>query len=352
MKNGFLALAFLLILTAQPTQAQSNFLSPLSNTLSNLIPKQSGSQDPGKPEDQIDISQAHGIHDLNCEQGLVDPFELTTNFSKVLQAGATGALSGVVGSLFGRQASAANATDTALKTAKLAARNMNWLPMSLERQMGERLHAEEADLIDPASTKAIDRDYYATANRLLAQLKDGISTPHPYEFQLFVLNRTTTNAKAIPGGYLYIDRGALPTRRDPPKEKSFKENAALFTLAHEMAHVLKRHETRETQNRIIDTVDTFEKMKDIFQAAGPNPQLAFGAVGYLKKLHESYSPDQEKQADACAIRLIAGIKGPVAKQAFTAFVNTLPAYDPSDIRHPAAQDRILHGHRILLALNL
>lgn len=320
-------------------------LAPLNNLFSSLTgqPSTDSQQSASNP---VDLSREHGVHDIACEAGLVDSFELTDNFSKILQASATTGLTGFLGSI---ASGGRPGTGDMVKAAKLAARNMNWLPMSLERQLGDNLHAEETPLISRDSRKALDREYYASADRLLEKVLTAIPA-HPYEFRLHVIDSSGRNAKALPGGYLYIERGTLPTKRDKGKDKAEKEQAALFTLSHEIAHVLRRHETREIQNRIVDTVDTVSALSNLFKTTGPNPEMVLGAVGYMKKLHESYSPDQEKQADACAIRLLAGLDRNEAHKAFNAFLNTMPEAQPGNLSHPKLQDRLQHGSRVFASL--
>ncbi len=296
-----------------------------------------------------DMSKNLGVHDLPCERGVVEPFELSTNLTDVFNASLDPTLNEVgkviLGSVLGRGSNMKSVTDASLQAAKRAARNMNWLPMSMELRLGQQIHETMIDQI--VGSREAPSPQYQQAERLLKEVLAQVETPHPYNFQIYVIREHSKNATAVPGGFLYITIGALDWPTIPPTppiqqkgkkhqvsreslqerenllaERAEMENAARFMLAHEIAHVLKRHETRAVQNRIVDSIDSYNKLRFLFQGNdGPSPQLVLGAIGYLKNLHESYSPDQEKQADACTIRLLARRNNAVlAHQAFTAFM--------------------------------
>ncbi len=340
--------AGLVALVLFPATAQAQFgqvgqffgIGSGSNTDNNTAPN-SGS----KP----DMSKALGVHDLLCERDVVEPFELSTNLTDVFTASLDSTVNQIgqvlLGSVFGARPNVNSVTDASFQAAKQAARNMNWLPMSMELRLGQNLHEVMADQI--AGSREAPTAHYQKAARLLNEILAQVQTPHPYNFQIHVTRESGKNAVALPGGLLYMTRDALDwpdsaaapvaqpkgkaaqASKDKqrggqqvPAKRTEAEDAARFTLAHEIAHVLKRHETRAVQNRVVDSIDSYNKLRFLFQGNdGPSPQLVLGAVGYLKNLHESYSPDQEKQADACAIRLLARHNNAgAAHQAFIAFM--------------------------------
>lgn len=331
--------------------AQGGLFNNMGNSLDKLF---SGGEGKGGNANaltggkEVDTSKAHGVHDLLCQRGIVDPFEITDNMLGALGSAAGGGL-GAIGRLFSGGGSAASAGDEALKAGKRAARNMNWLPMALERRLGDKLHSEEEKLIPRESKSKADQRAYAAADELLATLLPLIPAPHPYDFRLFVVRDNSFNAKAIPGGYLYVNLGVLAYKGEKGKAKQDLVERGLFVLAHELAHVLKRHQTREVQTRVVDTIDTMEKLKDLVKPGGPNPDLVMGAAAYMKKLHDSYSPDQEKQSDACALRLMTPVGLAVASRAFDAFAADLPdAVNVEGSLHPVKAERMSHGRRAMV----
>ena len=76
---------------------------------------------------------------------------------------------------------------------------------------------------------------------MLALVLSGVTEAHPYTFELHVRGAGEDNAMALPGGIVYIDAGLL-READPAK--------ARFALAHEISHVLRRHETRIAQRAL------------------------------------------------------------------------------------------------------
>src|SRR5262245_58980828 len=57
----------------------------------------------------------------------------------------------------------------------------------------------------------------------------------PYEFR--IVENSAINAFALPGGFIYVNRGALQAARN--------ENEMAAVLAHEIAHVSLRHGTNQ-----------------------------------------------------------------------------------------------------------
>ncbi len=98
-----------------------------------------------------------------------------------------------------------------------------------------------------------------------------------------------------PGGFLYLDVGLL---KDPKQL-----DKAYFAVAHEVAHVLKRHETRELQGLIIDAFETAEDLKLIANATR-DPEAILAKIKLNKDQYTRHHMDQELQADACAARVL------------------------------------------------
>ncbi len=64
---------------------------------------------------------------------------------------------------------------------------------------------------------------------------------YPYEFR--VVSDSSINAFALPGGFIYINRGAIDSARS--------ENEVAAVLAHEIAHVSLRHGTNQASKAYI-----------------------------------------------------------------------------------------------------
>ena len=155
---------------------------------------------------------------------------------------------------------------------KLAARNLNWMPMEFEKQIGESRVPQE-DVLDENKNKEI-KAVYAKSRAILADILKSIPENNPYDFKILVVKTSFTNAVA-------------------------------FVIAHEVSHVLQRHQTRAYQAQLadgIDSIDNFRKL--ISDTSHANPTAALGYASALKSMVVNYSEQQELQADSCAIRLM------------------------------------------------
>lgn len=252
------------------------------------------------------------VIDKHCAT-LVEPFKLSDNMGKLMKDAVGGMLGGLKDRIVNHGATP-NAKEIPEKT-RAQAKRMNWLPMNVEVMYGQKLHDKETLVLD--REKPDGKKYYPIAEQILADAKRGISAPHEYDFKLFILKQPGRNALARPGGFLYLDVGLLKDRAQLDK--------AYFAVAHEISHVLKRHETRELQGLIIDSFETADDLKSIVNA-GSHPDAVLAKVKIDKDQFTRHHVDQELQADACAARILGATYGDNAKLARTirAFIKDLP----------------------------
>lgn len=258
----------------------------------------------------------------NCPQ-VVQPYRLTDNFATLGVVGLKQELGNMGNRLveaFSGSSAPKSAPDKSLASVKLAAKQLNWLPMSAEKLYGERQHNLSADdILRRESTQG--KKFYPIADRMLAEVLSGVKDAHDYQFQLFILKNSTTNALALPGGYLHLDQGLLADPAQHPK--------AYFAIAHEVGHVLQRHETIELQSRI---VDSFTVKDDLMKAIGSvksNPQVILDHVKVSKNLFTRHHMDQELQADSCATRILTQVlPDPQLAKSIDAFLKNLPPEKP------------------------
>ncbi len=270
--------------------------------------------------------RASVVTDVRCDT-LVEPFELTNNLVALAKLSAEMGMA----TLFQQNQSAKAAVPRSVKT---AAKNMNWMPITWEKMYGEDLHKQRADVLPSGSTKMAK--LYEQGNGILKRILAQITDPHPFEFKLSVTDDPKANAEAYPGGYLYLSKEALD--RGP--------EYAAFALAHEIGHVTKRHTTKETQARIVDSVTTFDELKQLMAGPNANPATVLHYGRYLHGLFLNYSREQESQADGCAIRLLAGTPGIEARKAADAFLRDLREDQPGGAKvsghvstHPSYPER-------------
>lgn len=141
--------------------------------------------------------------------------------------------------------SSASENDQYKKLLWYYSKNYVWLPMSVEKAYGDKIYDSFASKIKPRDER--NAKQYAYADSLLKNILDGIDEKHNYQFELYILKEPGENAVAGPGGKIYLNEKLA---RDPKLK-----DRALFVLAHEISHVLQRHETKSIQTRVMDSID-------------------------------------------------------------------------------------------------
>lgn len=274
------------------------------------------------------------VLDKNCPE-MVQPYKLTDNAASLAVFAAkenVGDLAKRLTDMLKRRsiAPAAAATTKISQDMRSAAKQLNWLPMEVETMYGERSHETETNVLSRESK--LGQKYYPIADGILAEILGQLSEPHDYAFKLFVLKNSSRNAVARPGGYLYIDQGLLEAPETLPK--------AYFALAHEIAHVLQRHETRALQNMVVDSFTVKDELTKAVTAARTDPAAVLSRVKVGKNVYARHYSDQELQADSCAARLLARVYPQREELAgvLDAFLRDL-APSAADARAPAGAPR-------------
>ncbi len=118
-----------------------------------------------------------------------------------------------------------------------------------ERQIGRAA----AQVLLGASPRYADRDVQRYVNQLGTWLALHTERPN-LEWTFVVLDDTTANAFAAPGGYVFVTRGLLALMRN--------ETELAGVLAHEIAHVLAKHHLAAVTSQ-----ERFKLVTDIAVAA-------------------------------------------------------------------------------------
>ena len=231
------------------------------------------------------------VLDPQCK-AMVQPFGLSDNAASLAVLATKLKLNNVVGQLQGNAAKPMDVKDVL----KLAARHLNWLPMEAELALGQYMLGD-TELLEEGKNKDTQR-VYAEARATLAEIVQFLPTPLPYDFQVRVLTKNGGNAMALPGGIILVDRDLF--------KKGANHDFAHFVMAHEVAHVLQRHQTRVYQARLADGVDTVEGLRKLMSSASnKNVGTLLASGTALKKLFVNFTEQQELQSDSCAVRLMS-----------------------------------------------
>lgn len=195
-----------------------------------------------------------------------------------------------------------------------------------------RQSAAEAEQQMPMVRDAQINDY---VNRIGQKLAANAGGPQ-FQYQFRVVNSTDINAFALPGGFVYVNRGVL--------EQARNEGEVAGVIAHEIAHVALRHGTHQASKAYLAQAG-LSILGGILGGGSGNTANIINAVGGvgLNVLFLKYSRDLETQADVRGSQILAATG--YSPQDMIGFFQTLEKVDGSRktnflADHPAPPDRI------------
>jgi predicted Zn-dependent protease len=117
-----------------------------------------------------------------------------------------------------------------------------------------------------------------------------------YPFQFKIVNDTAINAFALPGGFVYINRGAI--------QAADSENQIAGVMAHEISHVIMRHGTNQVSKAYLAQapLSILGGVLGSNSVGGVLAQLGL-SLG-LNSLFLKYSRDAESQADLMGTQIM------------------------------------------------
>lgn len=168
---------------------------------------------------------------------------------------------------------------------------LNLISEEQELQMGAQFAAElEKELTfvtDPEVVSYVDQ---------LGQSLVRVSQRSDIPYTFHVVDTDDVNAFAVPGGYLYVNRGLI--------EAADNESELAGVLAHEIGHVVGRHSARQLTQQI--GIAAVAQM-----VLGENPGMVADLTARIVATGAimSYSRDMESEADAYGVQEVydAGI---------------------------------------------
>jgi Zn-dependent protease with chaperone function len=195
-----------------------------------------------------------------------------------------------------------------------------------------RQSSAEAEQQLPIVRDAQINDY---VNRIGQRLAANAGGPQ-FQYQFRVVNSTDINAFALPGGFVYVNRGVLQQARN--------EGEVAGVVAHEIAHVALRHGTHQASKAYLAQAG-LSILGGILGGGSGNTANVINAVGGvgLNVLFLKYSRDLETQADVRGAQILAATG--YTPQDMIGFFQTLEKVDSSRkttflADHPAPPDRI------------
>ena len=186
-----------------------------------------------------------------------------------------------------------------------------------------------------------DAQTNAYINRLGERLAANAGGPQ-FQYRFRVVNSSDINAFALPGGFVYVNRGVIDQART--------EGELAGVLAHEISHVALRHGTHQASKAYLAQAGISILGGLLGGRVGENAGQIINAVGGigLNAVFLKYSRDLETQADIRGAQIMAASGYDPGD--LVAFFQTLERVDPSKKTnwmsdHPAPPDRIARIQR-------
>jgi Zn-dependent protease with chaperone function len=157
-----------------------------------------------------------------------------------------------------------------------------------------RQSAAEAERQLPILNSPAVEDYVNAVGQRLAAVAPGAK--YPYQFK--IVNASDINAFALPGGFMYVNRGLI--------EAAKSEGYLAGVMAHEMAHVALRHGTNQASKAYLGEMG-LGVMSGLLGRNSDTTGKAIGAVGGfgLNALFLKFSRTDEAQADVVGAQMMA-----------------------------------------------
>ncbi|MBK5187655.1 MAG: M48 family metalloprotease, partial [Gemmatimonadaceae bacterium] len=163
------------------------------------------------------------------------------------------------------------------------------------------------------------------------------------EWHFFVVNTDVVNAFALPGGYIYINRGVV--------ERADKMDELAGVLGHEIGHVVKRHSVKQMQQQQGANIGVALTCVLTHVCDSQASQAAIQVGGAA--VFASFSRQDEKEADEEGFSNV--VRAGISPKGLVSFFQKLMAEQqggssPVDAwfsDHPLTQDRIADVQRLI-----
>jgi beta-barrel assembly-enhancing protease len=208
-----------------------------------------------------------------------------------------------------------------------------------EVQMG----AEYAQQID--AQLPIVKDYaIVTYINMLGDSIASLSDDRNLDWHFNVVDAKDVNAFAVPGGYIYVNRGLI--------ERTTNMAQLAGVLGHEIGHVTERHSIKQMQKAQTANVGVVLGCTLLKVCNTPGVGEAINVAGGA--LFAKFSRTDESESDAKAVQYVtrAGIHPEGIPEMFQILLNERNGSRPGDVEswfltHPLEEDRIAHTRELV-----
>ena len=159
-------------------------------------------------------------------------------------------------------------------------------------QIGKRLAAQVPKQMTLLDNRRVDGYLNQLGQRLAAHAP---GYKYPYEYRC--VNSAAINAFALPGGYIYIDRGVIQAASD--------EAELAGVMAHETAHVALRHGTSQASKAYVAEIPAALLSGWLGNNSSLGSTIVQMTTGFvMNSVFLKYSRDDESQADILGTQIL------------------------------------------------
>ena len=205
----------------------------------------------------------------------------------------------------------------------------------------------------------IGADYSRQINRQLPMLNDqatnnyvnqigqqlaAIADPRGLRYNFYVVNSDVVNAFALPGGYVYVNRGLI--------ERADNLSEFAGVLAHEIGHVAERHSIEQLQ-RAQNANLGLQVLYGVLLGRNPSGVEQAGIQVGGSAVFAGYGRDAEREADAVGIGyMVRAGYNPIGMATFFEELLSMQQRQPSRVEqwfstHPTTQERVNNTRAII-----
>lgn len=222
----------------------------------------------------------------------------------------------------------------------------NLFSVEQDKEIGLKSATEAERQLPILHDRQIDAFVTAVGKRLAASAP---GAKYPYQFK--VVNASDINAFALPGGYLYFNRGLLEAART--------EGQLAGVMAHEIAHVALRHGTNQASKAYLSQMG-LGVMGGLIGKDGKSTGKTVNAIGGfgLNTLFLKFSRTDEEQADIVGAQTMARAGyNPQDMVDFFELLRSTQAREPGKVErffstHPAPNNRASRVRNEMRALSI
>jgi len=168
---------------------------------------------------------------------------------------------------------------------------MNFFSPQQDIELGQEV-SQDAERQLPMLRRPQVDDYLNRLGKRLAANAPG--EKYPYQFKC--VNDSTINAFALPGGFLYVNRGTI--------EAASNEAELAGVMSHEIGHVALRHGTNQASKQYLAQAPLAILGSVLGGNSGAAILAQIGTAFTLNSVLLKYSRDDERQADLMAAQIL------------------------------------------------